>query len=258
MKCVHGVCMRERCFVCAAESEAPQAPAPEPLIRRLTAEALRHGRPDRLPFRLPGTSKTEQVECRVYSLIELTRMLEAMVALAQSQRTPAARWRENGEPDPFEGQGYDRERARLCMGHLTDDELANEVFLYDHRSGLKSLAYLTAAKERIRWLSRALVKMAEQPARAWMDPATGLASAHPGGPYTVELVPRQTYHSMMDHRRGEFCRHVKTGGVYEVICNAQDEHDRDRTMVVYRNVETGERWVRPASEFNDGRFVPIA
>jgi|GEM_PF-6396649 len=77
-------------------------------------------------------------------------------AREQPTETPAARWRENGEADPCGEDSYNCERANLCMGHLTDDELANEVFLYNHRIGLRSAGYLTAAKERIRWLSRKL------------------------------------------------------------------------------------------------------
>jgi hypothetical protein len=65
--------------------------------------------------------------------------------------TPAAKWRESGEPDPVAGWAYDGERSRLCRGELTDDELANEVYLSP------GIANLTAAKERIRWLSRALI-----------------------------------------------------------------------------------------------------
>ena len=64
--------------------------------------------------------------------------------------TPAARWREQGEPDPH-GDQYNCERAKLCKGDLTDDELANAVYLNP------GIGNLTAAKERIRWLSRALV-----------------------------------------------------------------------------------------------------
>ncbi|MBY4723891.1 MULTISPECIES: ead/Ea22-like family protein [Burkholderia] len=78
--------------------------------------------------------------------------------------TPAAKWRAAGESDPH-GSQYDCERSKLTLGRLTDDELANAVFLHDHRSlnveailrgEPSSIALLTAAKERIRWLSRAL------------------------------------------------------------------------------------------------------
>lgn len=69
--------------------------------------------------------------------------------------TPAAQWRVDGQPDPHDTQ-YDCERAKLMMGHMTDDEFANGMYLYDHRCGLHSIAWLTAGKERIRWLSRAL------------------------------------------------------------------------------------------------------
>lgn len=81
-----------------------------------------------------------------------------------SNQTPAAHWRQNGEDDPF-GKRYECERASLPMGHLTDDELANAVFMYGDsipsatelmNGAHMPIAYLTAAKERIRWLSRQL------------------------------------------------------------------------------------------------------
>lgn len=72
-----------------------------------------------------------------------------------SDSTVAAQWREEGKPDPH-GEQYNCERAKLAMGYLTDDQLANAVYLYDHRAGFESLAHITAAKERIRWLSRKL------------------------------------------------------------------------------------------------------
>ena len=52
-------------------------------------------------------------------------------------------------------------------------------------------------------------------------------------------------------------RHVKTGNLYDVICNAQEEACPDKAMIVYRSVATGACWVRPASEFSDGRFVIV-
>lgn len=66
-----------------------------------------------------------------------------------TESTPAARWREDRKPDPH-GSRYDCERAKLVYGHLTDDELANAVYLDP------SIEHLTAAKDRIRWLSRQL------------------------------------------------------------------------------------------------------
>ncbi|MBS0193221.1 MAG: DUF1653 domain-containing protein [Proteobacteria bacterium] len=51
----------------------------------------------------------------------------------------------------------------------------------------------------------------------------------------------------------ELYRHVKTGGIYEVLCNATVEKD-GTLAIVYKNAKTGERWIRPADEFNDGRF----
>lgn len=90
------------------------------------------------------------------------------------EATPAAGWREAGEPDPH-GDCYNCERAALCMGELTDDELANGVFMHGNEplnieailSGKPgyhpSIAWLTAAKDRIRWLSRELEKARSTP-----------------------------------------------------------------------------------------------
>ncbi|EKN5943890.1 hypothetical protein DVP82_23485 [Yersinia enterocolitica] len=67
--------------------------------------------------------------------------------------TTAANWRQEGKTDPHNTR-YECQRVDLTMGQLTDDEIANAVFLCDHRTSFDSIVYLTAAKDRIRWLSR--------------------------------------------------------------------------------------------------------
>lgn len=47
------------------------------------------------------------------------------------------------------------DRADLGMGHLTDLEMANAIYMADRRS-LDLIMLQTAAKERIRWLSAQL------------------------------------------------------------------------------------------------------
>ncbi len=79
-----------------------------------------------------------------------------------AKSTPAAQWRVNGEPDPHAGK-FDKERAQLTHGHMTDDEFANAFFMYDHRKGLQSMLWLQSAKDRIRWLSRALERSLSHP-----------------------------------------------------------------------------------------------
>lgn len=79
--------------------------------------------------------------------------------------TPGARWAADRQPDPH-GLQYECERSGLTLGHYTDDELANAVFLHGNEQpsmaalaagkALPGIAYLTAAKDRIRWLSRSL------------------------------------------------------------------------------------------------------
>jgi hypothetical protein len=94
---------------------------------------------------------------------------KAAIAFVTMPSTPAATWREKGEPDPH-GTHYDCERASLTLGSLTDDELANGAFMnYDARLSIQDMlhpkpgqhmpiVWMTAVKDRIRWLSRALVK----------------------------------------------------------------------------------------------------
>lgn len=86
-----------------------------------------------------------------------------LMLLESSLDTPSSRWEASGE-DPH-GERYYCRRSELALGHFTDDELANAVFLHNHRElnvqailagEPSSIGLLTAAKERIRWLSRRL------------------------------------------------------------------------------------------------------
>lgn len=78
-----------------------------------------------------------------------------VLGLQKQHGTPAADWREAGEHDPF-GDRYNCARDELPMGNVTDDALANQLFVCDHRHDMQSITLLTAGKERIRWLSRQL------------------------------------------------------------------------------------------------------
>lgn len=80
--------------------------------------------------------------------------------------TPSSRWKEAGEED-VHGKTYDCERAQLCMGDKTDDEMAYDVYIHGNATLTTAqlmagepmaLAYLTGARDRIRWLSRSLEK----------------------------------------------------------------------------------------------------
>ena len=77
--------------------------------------------------------------------------------------TPPSRWLVEGTEDPNSEYGS-KERADLAYGNLTDDELANAVFLAgdDLTWPLGGIAVLTAGKERIRWLSRKLISLEDQ------------------------------------------------------------------------------------------------
>lgn len=77
--------------------------------------------------------------------------LQELIALIRADLygTPGAEWRAENQPDPH-GLYYMRERAALAGGHLTDDQVANAVYMNP------TIGNLTTAKERIRWLSRKL------------------------------------------------------------------------------------------------------
>jgi hypothetical protein len=51
-------------------------------------------------------------------------------------------------------------------------------------------------------------------------------------------------------------RHLKSGGVYEVVTLGLIEATEERA-VVYAGVEGGGTWIRPYDEFVDGRFVRV-
>lgn len=87
--------------------------------------------------------------------------------LMKYEGTPANRRGDTGDIDHF-AHYLDRERADLPLGDYTDDELANAIFIHydivpkveDMLSGKAKMpiVYMTAGKERIRWLSRKLLE----------------------------------------------------------------------------------------------------
>lgn len=114
------------------------------------------------------------------------------------EATVAAAWREAGEVDPH-GDYYDCERAKLCMGHLTDDELASGVYLNGDKQltpqrliagETSSMVWLTAAKERIRWLSRNLVSAIQGKMPEGMVAATLIPTASQYDDPLVRLIVR--------------------------------------------------------------------
>lgn len=72
--------------------------------------------------------------------------------------TPFAKWRENGEPDPH-GTHYSGESTSLCMANVSSEMLAEDLVTVN--KGLLFIGVLTAGKERLRWLSRKLYRLAD-------------------------------------------------------------------------------------------------
>lgn len=89
-------------------------------------------------------------------------VFRSFMEAAIPEETPNATWALNGEEDPFNGR-YDCGRETLPMGDMTDYALANAMFLhYDIVPPVEKLldgtakmpiVYMTAAKDRMRWLS---------------------------------------------------------------------------------------------------------
>jgi hypothetical protein len=52
-------------------------------------------------------------------------------------------------------------------------------------------------------------------------------------------------------------RHVKSGGLYELVLTGTKIEANGEDAVVYRSVATGQAWVRPTAEFFDGRFEKV-
>jgi hypothetical protein len=114
-------------------------------------------------------------------------------AIRAVRGTPSSRWSAEGLPDPH-GPRYDCERAALAGGGgMTDDEVANAVYLDPN------IVNLTIAKDRIRWLSRKLASPAESAESAeaycyeikWPDNVTTYPRSLP--PYVGESVVTPLY-----------------------------------------------------------------
>lgn len=52
---------------------------------------------------------------------------------------------------------------------------------------------------------------------------------------------------------GEILRHLKTGGLYRIVGRAMIEATLTPAYV-YESISTGDHWVRPQAEMEDGRF----
>lgn len=127
-----------------------------------TDQSTRNWAMDALERALSLLRGVESPSVEVHSArCELTEGLLILHDLA----SPAPAAAPSVQPDPH-GKRYECERTELCMGFLSDDELANEAFLnYDSRptpdqllagTHFLPIAYMTAVKDRIRWLSRKL------------------------------------------------------------------------------------------------------
>lgn len=53
---------------------------------------------------------------------------------------------------------------------------------------------------------------------------------------------------------GDVAKHLKTGGIYRVLCVGKIEATLE-PVVVYQSQKDGEVWIRPLGEFIDGRFT---
>lgn len=142
----------------------------------------------------------------------LRAALDAPVQQQEPAGTPSSNWAAAGEPDPH-GDRYNCERAALVMGNITDDELANGAFLnYDQPLNLAGIlagthsapiAWMTAVKDRIRWLSRKLEQV---------------STTHPA-PADTRLV--EALEDAVDYLNGNNLNSIQYGSrLYSQMCEA--------------------------------------
>lgn len=55
---------------------------------------------------------------------------------------------------------------------------------------------------------------------------------------------------------GDQLQHLKTGGLYRIICLAKIEASLEEAYV-YEALINGSYWIRPKTEMEDGRFIRI-
>lgn len=126
----------------------------EEQVKRRIEEALQN---ERLKAKVVTPSAREMLQW-VHKHLGITEL--------NSESTPSSQWSVKGEPD-FHPDLINKERGSLMLGSYTDDELANAIFMWGNPSDrekherllkgeIMDIAYLTAGKERIRWLSRHL------------------------------------------------------------------------------------------------------
>lgn len=97
------------------------------------------------------------------AMVRIKKELFHTTAIITSTTTPGSFNKMLGVDDPF-AEYTGMERAKLTMGKLSDDQLANGAFMnYDVRPPISDIisgrsfspiVWMTAVKERIRWLSR--------------------------------------------------------------------------------------------------------
>jgi hypothetical protein len=74
----------------------------------------------------------------------------ALAPVGDDRDTPASEWHATGKADPH-AERYNCPRSALIGGEMTDDEVANAIYMDGSEKSL------TIAKDRIRWLSRQLL-----------------------------------------------------------------------------------------------------
>lgn len=74
--------------------------------------------------------------------------------------------------------------------------------------------------------------------------------------FTLFYVRFYYYKEFAERKRGARFKHLKTGGIYRIITEGNEENSGD-DVIVYRSEKDGSVWVRPKSEFFDGRFERV-
>lgn len=95
--------------------------------------------------------------------------------------------------------------------------------------------------------------VSDEPQNYWCDEA-GTATVEDGSVARAALAATPQPAEQPANESTKVFRHVRSGGIYEVLHAASLEATLE-PVVVYRSCSDGSVWVRPAAEFSDGRFV---
>lgn len=111
--------------------------------------------------------------------------------MSETSSTPFNAWSLNGEPDPH-GDYYIGGRLAIMHGKMPDHVMSVALEMPNLGHSVGGSMFLTAAKERLRWLSR-MVKMAAEKEGANIERYNEIRASMPLGELTDDQLANQFF-----------------------------------------------------------------